>query len=62
MKARIVRLFSVEKGVIKDRNVTAKVDFLDLREDNMTKAGFQDYDLATFWRNARGEYRFSLSA
>ena len=38
----------MEGGVIKDDDVTAKAEFLGLREDNMLKADFQDSDLATF--------------
>ena len=47
----IVRPFTVEEGVSKDDNVTAK-ESLGLREDNPLKADFQDSDLATFWHKA----------
>ena len=51
MNAWIVRPFSVEEGVIKDEDVTAKVEFLSLREHNTLKVDFRDSDLTTFWRN-----------
>ena len=51
-----MRPFSVEEGVIKDDDVTAKAEFHCLREDNTLKADFQDSDLATFWHKAGTGY------
>ena len=51
--------FSVEERVVKDDGVTAKAEFLGLREGNTLKADFQDSDLATFWHKLIRDIQFS---
>ena len=51
--------FSVEERVVKDDGVTAKAEFLGLREGNTLKADFQYSHLATFWHKLIRDIQFS---
>lgn len=52
----ILRPFSTCVDIFKDEDVSAKVEFLGLRENNSLKVDFQNDKLSTFWRKAAAEY------
>lgn len=52
----ILRPFPTCVDIFKDEDVSAKVEFLGLRENNSLKVDFQNDKLSTFWRKAAAEY------
>lgn len=52
----ILRPFTSDANIIKDEDVAAKVEFLELRENTTCRVEFQNYDLSTFWQKAGAEY------
>ncbi|GBP62958.1 SCAN domain-containing protein 3 [Eumeta japonica] len=52
----VLRPFLTGDHIFKDEDMSAKVEFLGLREDCTLKVEFQNYDLCTFWKKVRAEY------
>ena len=52
----IMKPFSVEEGAIADADVTAKIEFLGIREDSELKTLFSEQSVITFWSKVQQEY------